>query len=175
MTIVQFIQSIALACTGKVVSFFHGEKWEQNTQDENPIFPFIILDHPIKGVDKILPQGNQETTYSLAVAFFDKSEIDYPQDSTTIPNHQAILDRMYLVKREFVTRVHNSNYVKSIKSAKTTEVINYMDLNVTGILLEFEIVVVDNTAVCDTIYLVGYDANGVMYFVTDSNGNKIKI
>jgi len=166
MTIVQAIQTIALACTNKIVAFSHGEKWEQNLQDENTIFPLIVLDHPITGKDKILPQGNQETTYSLGIFFCNRSSLDYTQ-----AQHQVILDAMYLIKREFVTRCHNSSLFKGISSVKTTELINQWDLNVTGVFMNFDIEVSDHAATCDLKYIVDQDG----LYVVDSNGNKILV
>lgn len=161
--IVDVIKEVAMALSQNP-SFFHGEKWEQNLQDEQTRFPLVMLDHPILAKDRMLNSGNAETTYNLSILFGNKIPYDAIQDQ-----RQPNLDAMYDMKREFIIRLGKHPLVADLINATTLEVFRLKDLSVDGLYLQLGVILVDDKAVCLTEWLVDNNGN----YILDSNGNKI--
>lgn len=128
-------------------TFYHAEQFEQNYNDDATL-PMIYLEHPIKGADTILPQGNQETTYTLNIFFLDKTGTDGIAE--TILTKQTTIDAMHALKRKFILRLRNDSRVKEIKGSTHTEIYNLLDLNLDGLWLTLTVVTLDTAAVCLT-------------------------
>lgn len=137
----------AVNALSTVCSFFHGEKWEQNLQDEQAVFPLVMLEHPVTSTDEIVGQGNYPTTYDLTIFFSNKSKLsDFQTD------RQPNIDAMLALKREFLLRLNQDPAVDKIISSKTTELINVFNLNLDGILLKLSVKLRDIAPVCLSPY-----------------------
>lgn len=123
-------------------TFYHGEQFEQNTQDDATL-PIVYLEHPLKANDKLLPQGQQEPTYTLNVFFLDRSSLDM-----TIAQRQVIVDGMHALKRKFIVKLMNDARVKSINSITHVEVYNVLDINLDGLWCTLSLTLYDNASVC---------------------------
>lgn len=148
MSIITIIQSCALAVNVPSIPtgpfFAHSEQHEFNLSDDVSL-PIIYLEHPIKGVDRYLPQGNAETTYTLNIFLLDKSNLD-----DLITQRQLIIDKMHKIKRQFILRLRQHVDVISIGSLTHMEVYNLLDLNLDGLWLTLTLTLTDKDAVCLT-------------------------
>ena len=123
-------------------TFAHGEQFEQNTQDDTTL-PLVYLEHPLRAKDAILPQGQQEPTYTLNLFFLNRSNLD-----DTINERQQIVDSMHALKREFIIRLKNDPRVKSLDSLSHVEVYNVLDLNLDGVWCTLSATLYDGASVC---------------------------
>lgn len=123
-------------------TFAHGEQFEQNTHDDTTL-PLVYLEHPLKAKDTILPQGQQEPTYTLNLFFLNRSNLD-----DTINERQPIVDSMHALKRKFIVKLLNDSRVKSIDSLSHVEVYNVLDLNLDGLWCTLTLTLIDGASVC---------------------------
>jgi hypothetical protein len=149
MSIVSIIQSCVSAInvtpTLPTDPFFaHSEQYEFNLADDTSL-PIVYLEHPVKGNDKILPQGNCETTYTINVFILDKSNLE-----DLITQRQVIIDNMHIIKRQFILRLRQHADVKDINSVSHVEVYNVLDMNLDGLWLTISVTLLDNAPVCLT-------------------------
>lgn len=128
-------------------TFYHAEQFEQNYNDDATL-PMVYLEHPIKGADKILPQGNQETTYTLNIFFLDKTGTDGLAE--TILAKQTTIDAMHELKRQFIIRLRADSRVKEITGSTHVEIYNLLDLNLDGLWLTLTVITTDTAPVCLT-------------------------
>src|SRR4051812_29945841 len=121
--IVAIIEKLVLALSNNA-RFYYGEQWENNVIADDAKLPIVFLDAPVRGKDRVLPQGNVETTYDVVLFFFEKSNLDDLQ-----PDRKANLAKAYNAKKEFLIRAQNEPEINEILAGETTELYNVFNRN----------------------------------------------
>lgn len=124
------IRENAEALTTAEFTFYDSELYEANEKADDIDSPFVLLVHPIKGRDEILPAGNQATTYPLTIMFAIVSKLTDKQAT-----RQGNINLMLAAKNEFVTRLQNDSRIEKIISSEFDEFQNEFDRNLDGIML----------------------------------------
>jgi ABC-type microcin C transport system duplicated ATPase subunit YejF len=132
-------------------SFIYGFKgWQNLKADKTAVFPVIFLDEPISSVDNFSQGGAVDITYNLNIAFLTKSQLSW-----TAEEHDTVIQAMRNVRREFILRLKkiadtstNQHLFRSISNITTLNAMNVFDVNLSGVLVSFQIVPMSEDGIC---------------------------
>lgn len=148
MTVVQIIKTLALELNANPdsFSFVFGSKEILNLKTDEMSFPLVALTDPIKSKGFRSAGGHIDHTYSLQIIFAGKTELDWEQEE----QHQPVIAAMRNSCDEFIARMEKDtdNIREVAKSFVVTDWINMFDVNMSGVILEIEIKVVNNNSIC---------------------------
>lgn len=132
-------------------SFIYGLKgWQNLKADKTATFPVIFLDEPITSNDTFGQGGAIDIQYNLNIAFLTKSKLDW-----TPEEHDVCIQSMRNLRREFILRLKkvknnttNEHLFRSIDNIVTTNAVNVFDVNLSGVLVSFQIVPMSGDGIC---------------------------
>lgn len=133
---VELIQEITEGLT-EVKAFIHGTRSWQNLISEKSIFglPAVYLDEPLISNDTIMKSGYVQESYPLKMFFLDKSELSWTPDQ-----HQEVIVSMRTLRRKFLAKMMSDERIREVNYVRTTDVMNILDHNLSGCLLEITVV-----------------------------------
>lgn len=154
VTISTLISSICSVLTMPNV-FIHGQKGFQNLIADNALELnddncLIFLDEPITSDDTFSQGGAVESKYAIKMMFAQKSAIGWTQQQ-----HDECIIRMRALSREFGLRIlatknttDNTKIFKSLTNASRLNVMNVLDVNLSGVLFSFSVEPFDDNSIC---------------------------
>jgi len=129
---ISIIQAIIAAMTGSPTFIYGDAGWNNFKGDNTASFPVVFLNEPLMSNDTLHQGGYYEEEYPLQMLFLKKSKLSW-----TPEEHHVVIDAMRTLRREFVNRLQDNAAVNTLTGFSTTDVINVMDLNLSGVLIEF--------------------------------------
>lgn len=143
MTIVEYIETIATALG---MTFVHGTKAWQNLNDEKTEGEngFLYLDEPITSNDTLHQSGFIEAAYPLKMLFLKKNNLGDDPDALQTPI-QAMRTQ---ARKAIITMQNDKDNVRFVTNASRVDVMNVMDMNLSGCILEVTVTPRDNSSIC---------------------------
>jgi hypothetical protein len=124
--------------------FYSGPKWLQNVQADNVSLPCVFMDQPIDfkflRVSKFAQINEQ---YSPIILFCDKSQPEFTQDQ-----HNEIIETRRLIAYQFITNLIAHPEVSEVGEVALNDVFNFLDQNLTGVVLQFQVKLIHEEAIC---------------------------
>jgi hypothetical protein len=143
MRIVEILKSCSNPIMGAGL-FYSGPKWLQNVQADNVNLPCVFMDQPIDfkfiRVSKFAQINEQ---YSPIILFCDKSQPEFTQDQ-----HNEIIETRRLIAYQFITNLISHPEVSEVFEVSLNDVFNFLDQNLTGVVLQFQIKLKHEEAIC---------------------------
>jgi len=143
MRIVEILKSCSNPIMGAGL-FYSGPKWLQNVQADNVSLPCVFMDQPIDfkflRVSKFAQINEQ---YSPIILFCDKSQPEFTQDQ-----HNEIIETRRLIAYQFITNLIAHPEVSEVGDVSLNDVFNFLDQNLTGVVLQFQVKLKHEEAIC---------------------------
>ena len=143
MRIVEILKSCSNPIMGAGL-FYSGPKWLQNVQADKVVLPCVFMDQPIdfKFIrDSKFAQIKEQ--YSPIILFCDKSQPEFTQDQ-----HNEIIESKRYVANQFVTNLISHPEVFEVYEVALNDVFNFLDQNLTGVVLQFQVKLKHEEAIC---------------------------
>ena len=143
MRIVEILKSCSNPIMGAGM-FYSGPKWLQNVQADKVSLPCVFMDQPIdfKFIrDSKYAQIKEQ--YSPIILFCDKSQPEYTQEQ-----HNEIIEWKRYVANQFVVNLINHPEVFEVSEVSLNDVFNFLDQNLTGVVLQFQVKLKAEDAFC---------------------------
>jgi hypothetical protein len=133
--------------TTDTFGFSYGAPPDQNFDADEYTYPHVFLDKPIRAKVFNSKSGTRELTVTMQLFFAYKTEMDEPEG--------AKFDNVKVVAwnsaREFVLRLRKyDDYIKDVVDEQLTDVDHVFDINLSGVLLEVTVVIIDAGGICLT-------------------------
>jgi len=146
ITVLKEIAALMIPAT----SSYNGLTSYQNLQGEIEDFPIIYIVEPIVSNHEVSAAMNFRTTYPIVLLFGDITALEDSQDShDVIIYEQRVKAEAYI--KELLGYVDPDDgifYVKEITSIKITNVINVSSSNFSGVQLEMDVEVNEQSKLC---------------------------
>jgi len=143
MRIVEILKSCSNPIMGAGL-FYSGPKWLQNVQADKVVLPCVFMDQPIdfKFIrDSKFAQIKEQ--YQPIILFCDKSEPEFTQDQ-----HNEIIENKRYVANQFITNLISHPEVFEVGEVALNDVFNFLDQNLTGVVLQFQVKLKPEEAIC---------------------------
>jgi hypothetical protein len=124
--------------------FYSGPKWLQNVQADNVSLPCVFMDQPIdfKFIrDSRFAQVREK--YSPIILFCDKSQPEFTQEQ-----HNQISEIRRQIANQFIINLISHPEVQDVDEVSLNDVFNFLDQNLTGIVLQFQVKLKPEEAYC---------------------------
>lgn len=142
-----FINDIHEIATSMNLEFYHGPKSFQNLQDQvkkdEPLKHVCYMHFPIRGKVTRVKQGFGAGTYNLELLFGAQSQLHWEMSQ-----HITVIQAMELLSHNFMNKLLNHNNIKEVTDYVPTEVINFFDMNLSGVIIECTVTPFDRRANC---------------------------
>ena len=151
MSIVTIIKNIIEAIEAdsnspaSYLSFYYGSKGLQNINAEDLSLPICFLDYPVTRTNKLEQSGSATESFNLDLFFFDKVD---NLDSEIEADHREVIDRCDEYARQFRIRCQQSSDIYQVDGVSTTEMINALDSNLSGVWLKIRLIKQNNQSIC---------------------------
>jgi hypothetical protein len=125
-------------------SLYSGPKWLQNVQADKVSLPCVFMDQPIdfKFIrDSKYAQIKEQ--YSPIILFCDKSQPEFTQEQ-----HNEIIETRRLIAYQFITNLIAHPEVFEVYEVSLNDVFNFLDQNLTGVVLQFQVKLKPEEAIC---------------------------
>jgi hypothetical protein len=135
------------------VGFSIGEREFNNLNQALEDFQ-IWIDAPLRSNDAMQSGGALIPAYQIRMLFLKKAQF-----GNTYEQHYDITSEMRNIRREFILRlnkykdIHGRRVFQNFTSFNSNDVINLFDANLSGILLEFDLVPLDEGSICTPVVL----------------------
>ncbi len=141
---ISIIRAIVASLTGPPV-FYHGtSKWQNLNADKADLDDGIVyLDEPITSDDDLTQGGYIEEAYPLRLMFLKKSKIDWPPTQ-----NKVIISEMRTLRRKFLNKLQDDAGVRYVSDVVTTDVMNVLDANLSGVLVEVTVTPFNSESAC---------------------------
>ena len=131
VTIIQeIVEALEYGSPSQSPVFVSGWKGWQNLAIDDLLNDVVLLDTPLRSNDTLTRGIYTEENYTINIAFFRKSEIDY-----TPEEHEVIVDVMRGVKEKFIYALRQDSRIRNVTNASTQDVFNAFNVNLSGCLL----------------------------------------
>jgi hypothetical protein len=143
MRIIEILKSCSNPIMGAGM-FYSGPKWLQNVQADKVSMPCVFMDQPIdfKFIrDSKFAQIKER--YSPIILFCDKSQPEFTQEQ-----HNEIIESKRYVANQFVVNLIAHPEVFEVSEVSLNDVFNFLDQNLTGIVLQFQVKLKGEDAFC---------------------------
>lgn len=140
------VSSLVVAGSSPSVSptYVHGSSGWQNLEVDEIQNDVIILDEPVVSNDTYHQSGLLEEDYSLRIFFLTKSEFD-----TDFEQQKPLLASQRAQRRKFIDKLsQRTDIIRSISNIKTTDLINVLNVNLTGVMLSITIRPINVNPIC---------------------------
>ena len=147
-SIITIIEAVVADLTPKPV-FMYGFKSWANLKADEKTFPIVILVEPITSDDTFRQGGLVDSSYPIFMLFLDRTEL-----ANTPEEHRPVVDSMRELRRQFILKLklaknsYNEHIFKSIDNVKTTDTFNELDVNASGVGLNFTATPLNSDGVC---------------------------
>lgn len=162
MRIVEILKSCSNPIMGAGL-FYSGPKWLQNVQADNVSLPCVFMDQPIdfKFIrDSKYAQIKEQ--YQPIILFCDKSEPEFTQEQ-----HNEIIETRRLIAYQFITNLIAHPEVFEVYEVSLNDVFNFLDQNLTGVVLQFQVKLKPEEAICPQAPF--YYSNPVIDLIVDNS------
>jgi hypothetical protein len=162
MRIVEILKSCSNPIMGAGL-FYSGPKWLQNVQADNVSLPCVFMDQPIdfKFIrDSKYAQIKEQ--YQPIILFCDKSEPEFTQEQ-----HNEIIETRRLIANQFITNLISHPDVFEVYEVSLNDVFNFLDQNLTGVVLQFQVKLKPEDAICPQAPF--YYSNPVIDLIVDNS------
>ena len=143
MRIIEILKSCSNPIMGAGL-FYSGPKWLQNVQADKVQMPCVFMDQPIdfKFIrDSKFAQIKEQ--YSPIILFCDKSQPEFTQEQ-----HNEIIENKRFIANQFVTNLIAHPEVFEVYEVSLNDVFNFLDQNLTGIVLQFQVKLKPEDGIC---------------------------
>jgi hypothetical protein len=143
MRVIEILKSCSNPIMGAGL-FYSGPKWLQNVQADKVDLPCVFMDQPIdfKFIrDSKYAQIKEQ--YSPIILFCDKSQPEFTQEQ-----HNEIVETRRLIANQFVTNLIAHPDVFEVGEVALNDVFNFLDQNLTGVVLRFQVKLKAEEAIC---------------------------
>lgn len=123
-------------------TYIHGWKGWENLKADEILNDIVFLDLPVSD-DFIGKAKFIEESYNLYLHFYTKSELDFTPDQ-----HLPLIARMRIQRQRFINNLRDSGLIKEIKSMRTIDVVNALDVNMTGVIVSLTVVPLKMNPIC---------------------------
>lgn len=125
-------------------TFIHGNEGWQNLLADEVMNDIIFLDEPVSSNDTYAQGGLLTEAYALSLLFLTKSELDY-----TPEQHKPLIARMRRLRLAFIQALSRSGLLLNKNyQLKTIDVVNVLNVNMTGCLVSITITPIDPQPRC---------------------------
>lgn len=162
MRIVEILKSCSNPIMGAGL-FYSGPKWLQNVQADKVSLPCVFMDQPIdfKFIrDSKFAQIKEQ--YQPIILFCDKSEPEFTQDQ-----HNEIIETRRLIAYQFITNLIAHPEVFEVYEVSLNDVFNFLDQNLTGVVLQFQVKLKPEEAICPQAPF--YYSNPIIDLIVDNS------
>lgn len=141
------VQEVAKLTSG--FSFFHGEKEFANLED-NRNLPAVYLDEPVISEDTLKQNGQIIPTYSVRLIFGAQSDLswDYAKHYSDCITNMRAEARQLIIQLDNVKDADGVALIESITNIRRSNFINLFDANISGCILEMNVVPLVSDPVC---------------------------
>lgn len=122
--------------------YVHGWGGWQNLEVDEVTNDIVILDEPVQSVDKSVGNILRES-YLPTLFFFTKSELEFTPDQ-----HLPLINAMRTQRKRFIKLLESDTRIMGVSDIKTTDLVNVMDSNLTGVQLSLTVIIKDNVSSC---------------------------
>lgn len=130
---VELIKAAAEAVSG--YTFVTGTAGLNNIQADNVTAPMVVLDRPLRINKTIAAGGGINESYQVSIGIFDLSDLSYVFDE-----HEPIIFSADQAANQIIVNLNSFNeYVKAITDIQVNDVINALDVNASGVFMQFTI------------------------------------
>jgi hypothetical protein len=131
-------------------SFFNGLPSDQNLNAEVVIFPAVFNTEPLESEHLVTASMNLKATYPLTLYFLSNDALEDTQKQHDVIIYEQRAQAKKFIMQLLAYRVNADAilYVNEITAIKMTNVINILDQNLTGIMLEMSVEIIDQETVC---------------------------
>ena len=162
MRIIEILKSCSNPIMGAGL-FYSGPKWLQNVQADKVQMPCVFMDQPINFKfirDSKFAQIKEQ--YFPLILFCDKSEPEFTQEQ-----HNEIIESKRYVANQFVVNLINHPEVFEVSEVSLNDVFNFLDQNLTGIVLQFQVKLKQEDGICAQAPF--YFSNPVIDLIVDNS------
>ena len=143
MRIVEILKSCSNPIMGAGL-FYSGPKWLQNVQADKVVLPCVFMDQPIDfKFIRVSKYAQINEQYSPIILFCDKSQPEFTQDQ-----HNEIIETRRLIAYQFITNLISHPEVSEVFEVSLNDVFNFLDQNLTGVVLQFQVKLIHEEAIC---------------------------
>jgi len=162
MRIVEILKSCSNPIMGAGL-FYSGPKWLQNVQADKVVLPCVFMDQPIDfKFIRVSKYAQINEQYSPIILFCDKSEPEFTQDQ-----HNEIIETRRLIAYQFITNLISHPEVSEVFEVSLNDVFNFLDQNLTGVVLQFQVKLIHEEAICPQAPF--YFSNPVINSIVDNS------
>jgi len=162
MRIVEILKSCSNPIMGAGL-FYSGPKWLQNVQADKVVLPCVFMDQPIDfKFIRVSKYAQINEQYSPIILFCDKSEPEFTQDQ-----HNEIIETRRLIAYQFITNLISHPEVSEVSEVSLNDVFNFLDQNLTGVVLQFQVKLIHEEAICPQAPF--YFSNPVINSIVDNS------
>lgn len=143
MRIIEILRSCSNPIMGAGL-LYSGPKWLQNVQADKVTLPCVFMDQPIdfKFIrDSKFAQIKEQ--YQPIILFCDKSQPEFTQEQ-----HNEIIETRRLIAYQFITNLIAHPEVFEVYEVSLNDVFNFLDQNLTGVVLQFQVKLKPEEAIC---------------------------
>lgn len=140
----EIIKDIIPLLTGPP-AFVHGtEGWLNIVADKTGLKKGLVyLDQPLESEDSLHKSGYLEENYFLRMFFLKKSKLSW-----TPIEHNEVISEMRTLRAEFVSKLSANSSIRSIERVATMDVMNILDVNLSGTIVEIGVIPFNNYSSC---------------------------
>jgi hypothetical protein len=162
MRIVEILKSCSNPIMGAGL-FYSGPKWLQNVQADKVVLPCVFMDQPIDfKFIRVSKYAQINEQYSPIILFCDKSEPEFTQEQ-----HNEIIETRRLIAYQFITNLISHPEVSEVFEVSLNDVFNFLDQNLTGVVLQFQVKLIHEEAICPQAPF--YFSNPVINSIVDNS------
>ena len=138
-----------------------GAKWLQNIKADSIEFPCVFMDRPINWKPiKVGKYAARQEVYTPYLFFCEKTRPEWTQEQ-----HDEVIERQRLNVAKFLETLSMHPEVDLITQDPTcNDIINFLDLNTSGVSVTFQIRLKQDTAVCADVPLL--PSNPIIAYIT---------
>jgi hypothetical protein len=148
MNVKTIIKNYVLGLGSPPPTFIMGTKGYQNlVADKVKVWPVAFLDHPLVNQIRNMQGGRIQRKYNCTIAFLDKIKFD-----STAEQHDVIIEQMRDLATGFIQAVSKEigkeDKLLTFDLINEREGINIFNVNLTGVILNFEIIPFESESFC---------------------------
>lgn len=140
MVIHQVIGEI-VASLSTETTFIKGWKHLQNVLADEVLTDIVFLDNLVS--NDVIRFIHLEETFRIEMAFVGKSESDWTYDQ-----HLVICDAQRTKRKEFMALFTQHAAIQEVSNVRTTDIVNLYDVNLSGVIVQFEAKLVNGYVTC---------------------------
>lgn len=133
---VEIIKELVALLDGPPLFIYGAKSWLNiQSDDANIDNALIYLDQPLESSDTFHTSGYLEEMYILRMFFLEQSDIAWNPEE-----HNEVIQRMRTLRSKFINKLEQSDKIHHITNITTTDIINVLDVNLSGAIVEIGVI-----------------------------------